>query len=80
MKDIEKLNGFVGVVDVYTISNQQINFIDCKNNTIEFTTKSKISYKLFGPTESHIEPLDEFIKDMSNIDFIDLLDEIDCAC
>ena len=69
MKDIEKLNGFVGVVDVYTISNQQINFIDCKNNTIEFTTKSKISYNLFGP-----------IKDMSNIDFIDLLDEIDCAC
>jgi len=78
MKNIEKLNGFVGVVDVFTVDCKQIIFIDCKKNEIEFTTSSTSNH--IGGCDSNIEPLDEFIHNMSNIDFIDLLDEIDCAC
>jgi hypothetical protein len=80
MSRLEKLNWFVGVVDVFTSDCKQINFIDCENGRIEFTTQNASWETIFPTIESHIEPLDEFINEMEEDDFFDLLDEIDCAC
>ena len=84
MKRIDKIKSinseFIGVVDVFTQFNQQVNFIDVENNIIEFTTTTSPHCSPFNQVESFQEDLSEFIEGMEEDDFIELLNEIDCAC
>ena len=84
MKRLDKIkaidNEFVGVVDVFTLDCQQINFIDVENNIIEFTTSKSSCCNPFNEIEGFSVDLEDFIQTMDQADFIELLDEIDNAC
>ena len=84
MKKLDRIKSindeFVGVVDIFTQDCKQINFIDVENNIIEFTTTTFSHCSPFNEIEQFEEDLSKFIEDMDEDDFIELLNEIDCAC
>jgi len=71
-----KFPEFKGVVNFYTLGNEQINFIDVATDKVEYTYTYTMQCGCCVDRESDVESLSYIMDDMGNTEFGELCDEI----
>jgi hypothetical protein len=71
-----KFPEFKGVVNFYTLGNEQINFIDVAADKVEYTYTYTMQCGCCVDIESDVESLSYMMDDMGNMEFGELCDEI----
>jgi hypothetical protein len=71
-----KFPGFKGVVNFYTLGNEQINFIDVDADRVEYTYTYTMQCGCCVDRESDVESLSYIMDDMGNTEFGELCLEV----